>query len=289
MVEGAARSKAQLTPERREAWVQALSEAKTLPLDPEIEKVRERAASCCEVCGKSEKEEKEQRGRRLTVHHLSYEKLVPEANDLLLVCSSCHRRIHNDSTWKNDRFQKVARSVGDLLRSLGADLEDENFIETPRRVAAYLLEHFIPEVEIEEQLEGCSAAVFPSPYENMVMLRDSTVHGMCPHHLLPVSYIVTIAYIPAGKTIGLSKLHRVADIFAGRPLLQEHATTLIADVLQEMLLTENVAVLLRGKHSCMHVRGVEVPDCTDVATAELRGSFRYDERVRSEFYALAQS
>jgi GTP cyclohydrolase I len=181
----------------------------------------------------------------------------------------------------------VARAVGELLRALRVDLEDENFVETPRRVANYLLEHFISEEEFEESLEEFQSAVFPTDYTGMVTLVGVRVFGICPHHLLPVVYDVDIAYIPQQFAVGLSKLARLASLCLKQPLLQETATLFLADTLEETLKTSHVAVFIEGQHQCMVVRGVEKDAVT--VTTELRGAFLEDEKARNEFLLARQS
>lgn len=184
-------------------------------------------------------------------------------------------------------YTQVARGIEAALVGLGVDLEDPNFNETPRRVAGYLLDHFLPQDLISSTLEGYRDSVFPSEYRGMVILKSVEVHGLCPHHLLPVHYSITVAYLPQGKVIGLSKLARIAECLGGRAALQEDITLGIGQALREILSTDSVAVEVSGEHSCMAVRGV-MQHGHQTLTSEVSGAFMHDPATRSEFLSLAR-
>lgn len=245
----------------------------------------ERAGARCESCGLSEEDSLAANGRRLHLHHKNYDRTVATLDDVLLLCGTCHKKLHN-AEGPRERFPMVARAVGDLLKALGVDLLDENFVETPRRVATYLLEHFVGGSEFEESTESFEEATFPSEYDGMIMQAVSAV-GMCPHHLLPVLYEGVVGYIPDRVTVGLSKLSRIAKQCLRTPILQEFGTLLVADTLSDVLKTEHVAVALRGKHLCMMIRGVEDTNSHTV-TSELRGDFRDDPSCRAEFMSFVK-
>ena len=178
-------------------------------------------------------------------------------------------------------------AVEDMLLQLGVDLNDPNFTETPRRLVSYLTEHFPPQNKIDAVIADCQRAVFPNKYTGMVVSRNIEVNGMCPHHLLPVIYNVHIGYIPDEKAIGLSKLNRLAEIFGCQAVMQEDFTFTLANKLSEILKTDNVAVVVKGEHFCMKVRGVKAHN-PYVMTSELRGGFMAEPEVRQEFYKLIE-
>jgi GTP cyclohydrolase I len=180
----------------------------------------------------------------------------------------------------------VLTHVFNLLASLGVDLHDENFRDTPRRFSAYLLEHFTTEEHWNEHLEKHSKAIFPSTYRGMIIQKVAAI-GMCPHHLLPVLYSGSVAYLPWKTTIGLSKLARITSLCLAQPILQETGTVLVAETLQKALDTESVGVILHGHHTCMSIRGVGYRDAV-TTTSELRGEFFTDPTARSEFMTLKQ-
>ncbi len=280
----------------RERRSEAISEAtnvadykrgpdKTNPLKILKQQLYKRADFKCESCGTTEEDEFRQTGRRLHLHHKNYDKTIAELDDVELLCANCHHSYHGDGR-QRERFPMIARSVGNLLKALGVDLTDENFIETPRRFATFLLEHFTDGSEFELALETFKESVFTSEYDGMILQNFSAV-GMCPHHLLPVMYSGVIGYIPQEKTIGLSKLSRMAELCLHNPILQEFATLLLADTVSDVVETEHVAVLLRGQHTCMSIRGVKAHKSFTI-TSELKGLF-YDTAARSEFLSLAKT
>jgi GTP cyclohydrolase I len=190
----------------------------------------------------------------------------------------------------NDGRQNLVLSaVENMLLYLGCDLSDPNLIGTPRRVSTWMLQLFPTEEERHKQFQALRGAVFPTPYRGMVSQTGITVSGACIHHLMPIDYCVSIGYLPDEKAIGLSKLARAAKLYLSPAGIQEDATRHLADGLVELLEVENVAVVVRGRHSCMVARGVEMPDSL-TTTSEMRGAFLLDEGgCKSEFLQLVYS
>ena len=248
--------------------------------------LQERAKNQCEECGISGKKALQKYGRRLGMHHLNYDRIVPTLDDVRLLCASCHGNLHGDNSRREDRFPFVAKAVGRLLFTLGVNPSDENFVETPRRFATYLLEHFF--LDPEKDLEEWRNAVFPSEYEGMVTQSGIKANGICPHHLLPIDYTIDLAYIPKEDAIGLSKLARIAEVCAQGPSLQETVTLDIAQTLENVLQTDNVAVLVTGQHSCMQIRGIKAHESSTL-TSVFRGDFYRDLNTRNEFLMLLRA
>ena len=121
----------------------------------------------------------------------------------------------------------------------------------------------------------------------MVIVKDIPIYSHCEHHLAPIFGTVTIAYIPNGQIVGLSKLSRLADVFARRLQVQERLTNQIADALQENLDPKGVGVILRARHLCMESRGVCQQGHVTITSA-LRGALRDSPEARAEFMALAK-
>jgi GTP cyclohydrolase I len=245
--------------------------------------LQERAENKCEECCVSNEDALAKYGKRLGMHHLNYNRTVPLLEDVSLLCASCHGKLHGDNARREDRFPFVAKAVGRLLETLGVDLEDENFVETPRRFTQYLMDHFF--LDLEEDLETWKNSTFPSEYEGMVTQSAVKANGICPHHLLPVEYTIDLGYIPKHDAIGLSKLARVAISCARFPILQEDLTVQIANTLCDTLQTENVAVLVEGIHSCMNIRGVRAHGSSTTTTV-FKGDFYTDLNTRNEFLSL---
>jgi GTP cyclohydrolase IA len=173
----------------------------------------------------------------------------------------------------------VQRAARDLLAALGADLETEGLRETPRRMAAAYAELLTP--------EPFSLTTFPNDegYDELVVVRDIPFQSLCMHHVLPFYGLAHVAYLPAGRILGLSKLARVVELFARDLQLQERLTTQIAACLQAQLQPKGVGVVLEAEHLCMSLRGVQKAGAKTVTSA-LHGLVRDDPRTRAEFLSL---
>jgi GTP cyclohydrolase I len=173
----------------------------------------------------------------------------------------------------------VERAARDLLAALGADLDDQDLCETPRRMADTYIELLTP--------EPFRLTTFPNGegYDELVVVRDIPFQSLCMHHVLPFHGVAHIAYLPAERILGLSKLARVVDLFARDLQLQERMTTQIADWLQEQLRPKGVGVVMEAEHLCMSLRGVQKPGARTVTSA-LHGVVRDDPRTRDEFLSL---
>ena len=123
-------------------------------------------------------------------------------------------------------------------------------------------------------------------YDEMVLVKDIPIYSKCEHHLADIFGTATIAYIPNGRVVGLSKLSRVADAFARRLQVQERLTTQIADALDEHLRPKPVGVIVKARHMCMESRGI-CQQGHHTVTSALRGVFKTDPTARSEFLRLA--
>lgn len=123
-------------------------------------------------------------------------------------------------------------------------------------------------------------------YDEMVMVKDIPIYSKCEHHLADIFGTATIAYIPNGKVVGLSKLSRVADAFARRLQVQERLTTQIADALNDNLNPTGVGVIIKARHMCMESRGI-CQQGHHTVTSALRGVFKTDPTARAEFLRLA--
>src|SRR5437763_3996517 len=174
----------------------------------------------------------------------------------------------------------VARATRDLLVALGADLASEGLRETPRRMATTYLELLTP--------EPFNMTTFPNGegYDELVVVRDIRFQSLCMHHVLPFYGVAHVAYLPADRILGLSKLARVVDLFARDLQLQERLTTQVAGWLQQQLRPKGVGVVLEAEHLCMSMRGVQKAGAKTVTSA-LHGLVRDDPRTREEFLSLA--
>jgi len=174
--------------------------------------------------------------------------------------------------------EKVEKAVKDLIEAMGFDSESENFKETPRRFADFLEELFTPKITEDDYVTFSSAG-------NLVIAKDVNVFSLCPHHLLPVIYKVNIAYLPHGKVVGVSKLARVAMDLARKLPLQEDFTEQIADGIVNLTGSNDVMVVVRGKHFCMVMRGVRQEN-SEIVTSSIRGSYFSSKDLRDETLSL---
>ena len=171
------------------------------------------------------------------------------------------------------------RAAADLLVALGADLDTAGLRDTPRRMATAYAELLTP--------EPFNLTTFPNDegYDELVVVREIPFQSLCMHHLLPFHGVAHVAYLPAERILGLSKLARVVELFSRDLQLQERLTTQIANWLQEQLEPKGVGVVLEAEHLCMSLRGVQKPGARTVTSA-LHGLVRDDARTREEFLSL---
>ena len=154
-----------------------------------------------------------------------------------------------------EKIEKIQGLFKQVMDTLGLDLTDDSLRGTPLRVA---------KMYVEELFSGLNPANMPDmtlfenkyQYNQMLVEKDITVYSHCEHHFVPIFGKAHIAYISSGKVIGLSKLNRLVDYFARRPQVQERLTTQIGKALQNVLGTENVAVVIDAKHMCVASRGI---------------------------------
>ena len=176
----------------------------------------------------------------------------------------------------------IEEHVRGLLIALGDDPDREGLKETPERVARMYAEVFegmnYSNHEIAQMFDKTfeDDLTFSKENSDFVIVRDINVFSYCEHHMaLMYDMKVTVAYVPKGKVIGLSKIARIADMAAKRLQLQERIGTDIAEIMQEVTGSEDVAVLIEGYHSCMTARGIKKTDAKTY-TSTLRGRFQTD-------------
>ena len=171
------------------------------------------------------------------------------------------------------------------LHRLGFDVGDDNFRETAKRAAKGFHELVHDQKQVEPAIQDLLAKTFPAKYNEMVISKHNTCFGICPHHLLPVIYTISLAYIPTEKVLGLSKLSRLARMIARAPRLQEDLTHQLADILHHQLQSQGSAVYIEGYHMCMAARGVGAHEAR-LVTSGVRGVFLEHESTRQEFIKL---
>ena len=172
--------------------------------------------------------------------------------------------------------------VSSMLTELGEDPTRDGLLKTPRRVADAM--RFLTRGYHQDPRELIHGAVFEEECDEMVLVKDIDVFSMCEHHMLPFFGRAHIAYLPAGRVLGLSKLARVTEVFARRLQVQERLTRQIATTLMEELRPRGVAVVIEATHLCMVMRGVEKQNSATV-TSSLLGEFKDNPATRAEFFA----
>jgi len=176
--------------------------------------------------------------------------------------------------------------IKQLLQNVIGETEREGLKETPARVIKAWKEKAkgyqvdIPALlkVFEDGAEG---------YDQMVVVKDIPIYSVCEHHLESIFGTATIAYIPDGKVVGLSKLSRLADAFARRLQVQERLTNQIADAINDHLQPKGVGVIIRARHLCMESRGI-CQQGHHTITSALRGVIKEQPQTRAEFMELAK-
>jgi GTP cyclohydrolase IA len=183
-------------------------------------------------------------------------------------------------------FTAGYQSILEGISRLGFDITDENFADTASRAAKALHELILDQNQVKAEVGALLAKTFPAKYTEMVISKHNTAFGVCPHHLLPVIYRISMAYIPTDKVLGLSKLSRLARMIARGPRLQEDLTHELADILHLQLQSQGSAVYIEGLHMCMAARGVGAHEAR-LVTSGVRGVFLDKLATREEFIKLA--
>lgn len=182
--------------------------------------------------------------------------------------------------------EQALEAVRTLISWAGDDPARPGLLDTPKRVADAFGEWFSgydadPADELARTFEDVEG------YDDMVMLRDVEVESHCEHHMAPFLGKAYVAYVPAQKVVGISKLARVVEIFARRLQNQETLTTQIAEAIDANLSPLGVAVLIDAEHQCMTTRGVHHRHVSTITT-RFSGVFKSDPVLQDRFLRLTQ-
>jgi GTP cyclohydrolase I len=177
--------------------------------------------------------------------------------------------------------EEAEAAVTTLLRWAGEDPTREGLRDTPSRVIRAYGEWFAgytqdPYDMLSRTFEETAG------YDEMVLLRDVSFHSFCEHHLAPIVGRAHVAYLPARRVVGISKLARVVEAYAKRLQIQERLTAQIADTLLHVLEPRGVAVIVEAEHHCMTTRGIHKPGVS-MATSRVLGEFRDNASLKREF------
>ncbi len=180
----------------------------------------------------------------------------------------------------------IEESVKNILLEIGEDPQRQGLLNTPFRVAKMYRE--VTQGYHKDPVKLINKAIFDVDYDEMVVVANIEYYSMCEHHMLPFFGVAHVGYIPNGKVVGLSKIPRIVDMFARRLQIQENMTLEIAHLLNDTLKPDGVGVVVEGQHMCMMMRGVQ-KDKAKMITSAMLGSFKDDEKTRSEFMSLIRS
>jgi GTP cyclohydrolase IA len=183
--------------------------------------------------------------------------------------------------------QEAEEAVRVLLRWAGDDPAREGLLDTPKRVATAYRELFGGYEQSPEEILGRTFEEV-SGYDEMVLVRDIPFFSHCEHHMLPIKGVASVAYLPSGRVLGLSKIARVIEVFGRRLQTQENLTAQIAKAIDETLKPRGVAVLIEAEHMCMEMRGVEKQGSRTLTTT-FTGEFKTNAAEQARFFSLARN
>jgi GTP cyclohydrolase I len=208
--------------------------------------------------------------------------------DTTMASSQPPLSIDNNSEQRRRPSKEEAQAaVRTLIEWAGDNPDREGLRGTPERVARAYQEFF---AGYDEDPAALLTTTFEetAAYDEMIVLRDIRLESHCEHHLVPIIGKAHIAYLPAGRVVGISKLARLIEIFAKRMQIQETLTSQIAETLQEELKPNGVGIVIEAAHQCMTTRGIRKPGVSMV-TSRMLGSFRDDPTVRQQFFEMIRN
>lgn len=178
------------------------------------------------------------------------------------------------------KIELIEKHFKEIMLILGLDMTDDSLKGTPHRVAKMYVQEIFSGLNPKN---APAAKLFENKYQykNMLVEKQISFFSTCEHHFVPIIGKAHVAYIPNGRVVGLSKLNRIVRYFAQRPQVQERMTIQIANMLKEVLDTNDVAVVIEADHLCVASRGIK--DVTsNTITSEYSGKFQ-DAKTREEF------
>lgn len=194
-----------------------------------------------------------------------------------------------------EAMKKIEKAWYDIFDALheahGLDWKnDDNFTETPKRVAKMMVLERCVGVNSENKCKEILSKGFPKKYDGIVVgANPITAYSLCPHHFENVTYQVWMGYSPKEKVVGLSKMGRVIKLYAKQPILQEDYTANLANLFHDALDPLGVIVIVKGKHNCMVARGLEADPEQWVVTSSVTGVFLTEDTYKSEFLNLIKN
>ena len=179
---------------------------------------------------------------------------------------------------RTDRLESIIR---ELITELGMDLADQHFKGTPARVA-----RLYRELTRGQRLNPAAILkTFHSKLSELIVVSDINFYSLCPHHLLIYRGKMHFGYLPDGRIVGLSKIPRLIQTMASRPIVQEDLVSEIADTFMSVVKPLGCVARATGRHDCVAVRGVKCHEA-QMTTVALRGLFREKSSLVEEFHQV---
>jgi GTP cyclohydrolase I len=205
-----------------------------------------------------------------------------------------HQATSDKSPLREDAFQKsneekmsnIENYFFKIMEELGLDMTDGSLKGTPHRVAKMFIQEIFSGLDPKNEPK---ISVFENEYNYNKMLVEANIsfNSTCEHHFLPIFGKAHVGYISSGKVIGLSKLNRIVDYFSRRPQVQERLIMQIFNFLKKAVNTENVIVVMEGKHLCVSSRGIKHEN-SFTSTVQYGGIFNEKEN-RNDFFSLIKT
>lgn len=181
----------------------------------------------------------------------------------------------------------VEAAIRTILQWIGEDPSREGLAETPARVARAYKSYFAGYGQDPDDFLRKTFAE-TGGYDEMIVLRNIPFQSHCEHHMAPIIGRAWVGYVPRDRVVGISKLARVVEAYAGRLQIQERMTADIAATIDKVLQPHGVAVVIKAAHHCIGSRGVKKHG-VDLTTSRMLGCFRSDPERRREFLAMVES
>lgn len=197
---------------------------------------------------------------------------APNNPDRQMISNSAHRR---------PKREDAEAAIRVMIEWAGDDPDREGLVDTPARVVRAYEEFFEGyQTDPVEMLQRTFEET--DGYDDLIVLKNMRFESHCEHHIVPIIGKVHIAYLPAGRVVGISKLARVVEVFAKRLQIQETLTAQIADAIDTALKPRGVAVVMEAAHMCMTTRGIKKPGVS-MMTRRMLGAFSTDKDLRRDF------